>query len=60
MVRKEVIHYGSPTFKKKRKKKLRIVGLNRFVGFNFGQIQLLRFVVVMIQSISFGHLDSVK
>ena len=26
----------------------------RFVGFNFGQVQLLRFVVVMIRSYSFG------
>ena len=32
----------------------------RFVGFNFGQIQLLRFVVVMVRSNSFGHLESVK
>ena len=32
----------------------------RFVGFNFGQIHLLRFVVVMVRSNSFGHLDSVK
>ena len=32
----------------------------RFVGFNFGQIQKIRFVVVMVRSYSFGHLDSVK
>ena len=32
----------------------------RFVIVNFGQIQLLKFVVVMIRSNSFGHLDSVK
>ena len=32
----------------------------RFVGVNFGQIQLLRFVVVMVRSYSFGHVDSVK
>ena len=40
--------------------KLKFVSFNRFVGFNFGLIQLLRFVVVMVQSNSFGHLDSVK
>ena len=40
--------------------KLRFVGFKRFVSFNFGQIQLLRFVVVMVWSNSFGHLDSVK
>ena len=40
--------------------KLRLVGFNRFVVFNFGQIQLLRFVVVMVRSNSFGHLDLVK
>ena len=28
----------------------------RFVGFNFGHVQVLRFVIVMIQSYSFGHL----
>ena len=32
----------------------------RLVIVNFGQIQLLRFVVVMIRSNSFGHLDLVK
>ena len=32
----------------------------RFVGVNFGQIQLLRFVVVMVRSYSFGHVDLVK
>ena len=32
----------------------------RFVGFKFGQVQLLRFVVVMVHSNSFGHLDSIK
>ena len=32
----------------------------RFVGFNFGQVQLFRFVVVvMIRSNLFGHLNSV-
>ena len=40
--------------------KLRFVGFIRFVNFNFGHVQLLRFVVVMVQSYSFGHLDSVK
>ena len=40
--------------------KLKFVGFIRFVGFNFGQIQLLRFVVVMIWSYSFGHVESVK
>ena len=40
--------------------KLRFVGFIRFVGFNFGHVQLLRFVVVMVRSYSFGHLDSVK
>ena len=39
--------------------KLRFVGFRRFVGFNFGQVQLLRFVIVMIRSNSFGHLHSV-
>ena len=39
--------------------KLRFVSFNWFVGFNFGQIQFLRFVVVMVRSNSFGHLDSV-
>ena len=39
---------------------IRFVSFIRFVGFNFGQVQLLRFVVVMVQSKSFGHLDSVK
>ena len=40
--------------------KLRFVGFIRFVGFNFGQVQTIRFVVVMVRSYSFGHLDSVK
>ena len=40
--------------------KLRFVSFNRFVGFNFGQIQLLRFVVIMVRSNSIGHLESVK
>ena len=29
--------------------KLRFVGLIRFVGFNFGRIQKIRFVVVMVR-----------
>ena len=29
--------------------KLRLVGFDRFVGFNFSQIQLLRFIVVIVQ-----------
>ena len=40
--------------------KSRFVGFIRFVRFHFGQIQKIRFVVVMVQSYSFGHLDSVK
>ena len=40
--------------------KLRFVVFNRFVGFNFGQIQLLRLIVVMVWSKSFSNLDSVK
>ena len=40
--------------------KLRFVGFTGFVGFNFGQIQKIRFVVVMVWSYSFGHFDSVK
>ena len=40
--------------------KLRFVGFIRFVSFNFGQIQKIRFIVVMVRSYSFGHLDSVK
>ena len=39
---------------------IRFVCFIRFVGFNFGQVQLLRFVVVMVWSNSFGHLESVK
>ena len=35
-------------------------GVYRFVGFNLGQMQLLRIVVVMLWSNSFGHLESVK
>ena len=37
--------------------KLRFVGFIRLVGFNFVHVQLLRFVVVMVWSYSFGHLD---
>ena len=40
--------------------KLRFVGFIRFDGFNFSQIQKIRFVVVMVWSYSFGDLDSVK
>ena len=40
--------------------KLRLVGFIRFIGLNFGHVQLLRFIVVMVRSYSFGHLDSVK
>ena len=40
--------------------KLRFVGFIRFVGFNFSHVQILRFVIVMVWSYSFGHLDSVK
>ena len=40
--------------------KLRFVGFIRYFSSNFGQIQKIRFVVVMVQSYSFGHLDSVK
>ena len=40
--------------------RLRFVGFIRFVGFNFGYVQLLRFLVVMVQSYSFGHLELVK
>ena len=43
-----------------RKIKLRFVGFIRFVSFNFGHVQLLRFVVVMVRSYSFRHLDLVK
>ena len=39
--------------------KLRFVGFGRFVSFNFGQVQFLRFVVVMVWSNSFGHLHLV-
>ena len=39
--------------------KLRFVGFRWFVSFNFGQVQLLRFFVVMVRSNSFGHLHSV-
>ena len=38
--------------------KLRFVGFRRFVGFNFGQVQLLRFIVVMVRSYSFGHVNN--
>ena len=46
----------------KRSERLLLVKCNdnKIVGFNFGQIQLIRFVVVMVWSNSFGHLDSVK
>ena len=40
--------------------KLWFVGFIRFDGFNFGQIQKIRLVVVMVRSYSFGHLDLVK
>ena len=40
--------------------KLRFVGFMRFVGFNFGHVQLLRFFIVMVRSYSFSHLDLVK
>ena len=40
--------------------KLRFVGFIRLVGFNFGHIQLLMFVIVMFRSYSFGHLESVS
>ena len=40
--------------------RLRFVGFIRFVGFNFGHVQLLRFVIVMVGSYSFGHLKLVK
>ena len=40
--------------------KLGFVGFIRFVGFNFGQIQIFRFIVVMVWSYSLGHLDLVK
>ena len=40
--------------------KSRFVGFIRFVGFNFGHVQLLKFIVVMVWSYSFGHLDLVK
>ena len=40
--------------------KLRFVGFIRFLGFSFGQIQKIKFVIVMVWSYSFGHLDSVK
>ena len=30
----------------------------RFVGFNFGHVQLLRFVVAMVQSYSFGQVNN--
>ena len=40
--------------------RLRFVSIIRFVGFNFGHVKLLRFVVVIIRSYSFVHLESVK
>ena len=40
--------------------KLLFVGFIKFVGFNFGHVQLLSFVVVMVWSYSFGRLDSAK
>ena len=38
--------------------RLRFVGKIRFVGFNFGNVQLLRFVVVMGQS--YSNIESVN
>ena len=40
--------------------RLRFVGLIRFDCFNLGHVQLLMFVIVMVWSYSFGHLESVK
>ena len=40
--------------------KLIFVGFIRFVGFNFGHGQLLRFVIVMVQSYSISNFDLVK
>ena len=40
--------------------KLRFVSFIRFVGFNSGHGQFLRFVVVMVQSYLFSDLDLVK
>ena len=37
-----------------------VYAVKRFVDFNFGHVQLLMFVVVMVRPNSFGHLDSVK
>ena len=39
---------------------IRFVDFIRYVGFNFGQIQKIKFVVVMVRSYSFSHLDLVK
>ena len=39
--------------------KLRFVGFIRFVGFNFGHVQLLRFIIVTVWSYSFGYIHSV-
>ena len=32
----------------------------RFVSFNFAHVQLLRFVIFMVRSYSFGHLDCLR
>ena len=40
--------------------KLRFFGFIRFLGFNFGHVQSLRFVIVLVRSYSLGHLDLVK
>ena len=40
--------------------RLRFVGFIRLVSFNFGHVQLLSLIVVMVWSNSFGHLESVK
>ena len=34
------------------------VGLRWFVGFNFGRVQLLRFIVVMVRSSLFSHVNN--
>ena len=38
--------------------KLRFGGFRRFAGFNFGQVQLLTFVLVMVRSNSFGRVNN--
>ena len=40
--------------------KLRLVGYITFVDVNFREIKLLKLVVVMVRSYSFGHVNSVK